>query len=493
MSMFVDQGEYFFTGTKGIRTSTTSSPFTSFDGLAFADRYPLTIFSFFKFNNYFNAGSSQPSSAYVTRRTAYGRWADGTANQMDSTLDVELDTGVVSGSGAFDDVDNTMYTGASDRWDGNFASQTIQMLEVFGPDGPDEYAASSAGRWLAFAQVYSSESLRTEYLIDPSDGTVVFTNIRTDTQTSTSLLTSQTSFRYALQSTINKTFGGDYDRDDGAYIGEVCVWRRDISQADLQAFAQVGFASINEPTDLVVDWNFLVDWRTDSSTDTINDSSPYGATGEFETSFGYTTSPWNNFSTDNPVPVFIPQITDNQHDVLNLDIFSGIAGECYFSVYAANATAPTEAEIVAGSGLTNGSVTLDGINTSSTSVAQPDTGTVYIIYLVQDENDAGSYGPIVPIEYTSSTKYSEIITDIEGTETTNLNNIKYKWYDSTDLSALGSSTADGTTEVTDGTGLLEITLLDGVTTTAKGSQGTMMLQVDDGGTIKTAYHIVTVK
>lgn len=491
--MFVDQGEYFSNTTKGIITSTTSSPFTSLDGLTFADRYPLTILSFFKFNNYFNSGSSQPSTAYASRRIAYGRWIDGSANQMDSNLDVDLDIGIVTGSGAFDNVNNTMFSAATDRWDGNFEAETIQNTDVFGLDGDNAFSASSSGRWLVFAQVYSSASLRTEYLIDPSDGTVIFTNTRTDVQTSTSLLTSQTAFRYALGTTINKSFGGDYDRDDGAYIGEVCVWRRDISQSDLQAFAQVGFASINEPTDLVLDWNFLVDWRTDSSTDTINDSSTYGATGTFETSFGYTTSPWNNFSTDNPVPVFIPQITDNQHDTLGLDIFSGVAGECYFSVYAANATAPTEAEIVAGSGLTNGNVTLDGTNTFSTSVAQPDTGTDYILYLVQDENDAGSYGPIVPIEYTSSTKYSEIITDIEGTETTNLNNIKYKWFDSTDLSALGSSTADGTTEVTDGTGLLEITLPDGVTTTAKGSQGTMMLQVDDGGTIKTAYHIVTVK
>ena len=493
MSMFIDQGEYFFTSTKGIITSTTSSPYTSFDGLAFADRYPLTIFSFFKFNNYFNSGSSQANTAYVDRRTAYGRWVDGPSNQMDSILDVNLDTGIVSGSGAFDDVNNSMYSGANDRWAGNFESQSISEFDVFGLDGPNEFSASSSGRWLAFAQVYSSASLRTEYLIDPSDGSVIFTNTRTDTQTGTSLLTSQTSFRYALNATLTKNFGGDPDKDDGAYIGEVCVWRRDMSQAELQAFAQIGFASINEPTDLVLDWNFLIDWRTDSSTDTINDSSTYGATGTFETSFGYNISPWNNFSTDNPVPVFIPQITNNQHDTLGLNIFSGVSGECYFSVYAANATAPTEAEIVAGSGLTNGNITLNGVDTFSTSVAQPDTGTDYIIYLVQDENDAGSYGPIVPVEYTSSTKYSEIITDIEGTETVNLNNIKYKWFDSTDLSALGLSTADGTTEVTDGTGLLEITLSDGVTTTAKGSQGTMMLQVDDGGTIKTAYHIVTVK
>jgi hypothetical protein len=412
---------------------------------------------------------------------------------MDSDIDIDLDSGLVIGSGAFDSVNNTISTGASDRWAGNFTSDTKIMYDNFGLDGPSAFSASSSGRWLAFAQVYVSDTIKKEYLIDPSDGTVIFTNTRSELQTSTSLLTSQTAFRFALNSSFNTTVG-DPDGDDGMYVGEVCVWRRELSQSDLQAFAQVGFASINEPTDLVLDWNFLIDWRSTSSTDTINDSSTYGATGTFETfPLWYTSSPWNNFSTDNPVPVFIPQITNNQHDLLSLSIFSGLAGECYFSVYAANATAPTEAEIVAGSGLTNGNVTLDGTNTFSTSVAQPDTGTDYIIYLVQDENDAGSYGPIVPLEYTSSTKYSEIITDIEGTETTNLNNIKYKWFDSTDLSALSSSTADGTTEVTDGTGLLEVTLKDGVTATAKGSQGTMMLQVDDGGTIKTAYHIVTVK
>jgi hypothetical protein len=490
MSMYVDQYEWFRTELYGIKTSTTSSPYTSLDGLSFADRYPLTMFSFFKFNNHFNTVLGE---GYVTRRAAYARWIDGPSNQMDSDIELNLDSGIVTNSGAFDLVNNTITTGASDRWAGNFTSDTLIMYDNFGPDGNNAFSASSSGRWLAFAQVYVSDTIKKEYLIDPSDGTIIFTNTRSELQTSTSLLTSQTSFRYALNISAPSE-SGDPDGVDGAYIGEVCVWRRELSQSDLQAFAQVGFASINEPTDLVVDWNFLVDWRSTSSADTINDSSTYGATGTFETfPLWYTASPWNNFSTDNPVPVFIPQITDNQHDTLSLDIFSGVAGECYFSIYAANATAPTEAEIVAGSGLTNGNITLDGTNTVSTSIAQPDTGTDYIIYFVQDENDAGSYGPIVPKEYTSSTKYSEIITDIEGTETTNLNNIKYKWYDSTDLSALGSSTADGTTEVTDGTGLLEITLLDGVTATAKGSQGTMMLQVDDGGTIKTAYHIVTVK
>ncbi len=470
----------FFNGQANISTSTTSSPFTSLDGLTFAQRYPKTFGVYVKGKNHYEYTTTDK---YANNRRIVCNLIDQASFQgwQLFTADITCDQGT---GGGFTDKPTRVVQSLQDKWDGTSSGGT-----VISGNNPFGQGVSQTDRWFFIAAKFNSPSDITTYMIDPDNGNVLLTLQDTDLTTSTASTTSSTQFKmHGVFSTDTNT-----DRSDGFYVGEALLWDEGLSLSELQAFAQVGFGHINRPQNLILDWNFLLDWRGTNATDTIDDKSNSGATGTFGKAFGQVTTGWDNFSTDNPVPVFIPQIADNQHDVLNLSIFSGVAGECYFSVYAANATAPTEAEIVAGSGLTNGSVTLDGTSTLSTSVAQPDTGTDYIIYLVQDENDAGSYGPIVPIEYTSSTKYSEIITDIEGTETTNLTNIKYKWFDSTDLSALGSSTADGTTEVTDGTGLLEVTLPNGLATTAKGSQGTLMLQVDDGGTVKTAYHIVTVK
>ena len=351
---------------------------------------------------------------------------------------------------------------------------------------------ASDEQWLAVACVSSLPSgVITSYIIDPADGTVLFSGTDTDVQNGSaspfvgatppdgSLSIARIGGRAPNYVVTNTDF--DYK------LAEMCIWHGAKTQAELQAFAQVGFAAVNEPTDLVLDWNFMLNWGATDQT-TIPDQSGNGNTGDI-----IDVSSQTQFFTDNPVPVFIPQLTGNEHDEITVNLFSGNSGTVYGGVYPRAATAPTDAELVAGTGaLSTSTVTLDGIVTSDITLTQPDTGTLYTVYFVQDTTGGGAYTEVFELDYQSPTKYSETLIDIDGVSLDSITAIEYSWYDSTDFNNLGSAKITGTVEVTNGSGLLETTLPTTITT-AKGSDGTMVLKVDDAGTIRTAAHIVTVK
>ena len=488
MSIFFNQrpdginpSAQFYNGQANISTSSTSSPFTALDGRTFAERYAKTQGIFIKIRNHYEAGSDPAD--YVNSRTVTGSLIDQASNQGLHLGNITLgcDTGT---GGGFEDNTELVFVSLQDKWDGTFTGGTVSS----GQD-PFGQGVSQAERWYFVATQFNSSTDITLYVIDPDNGNLLLTLQDTELTPSSASTTASTQFK--LSGAINADAATD--ESDGLYLGEVLIWDESVPLAELQAFAQVGFGVINRPQNLILDWNFLVDWRGTNALDTIDDKSASNATGTFGKAFGQGTTGWDNFSTDNPVPVFIPSISGNEHDVLELSIFSGTAGTCYFGTYPSGATAPTEAEIVAGTGaLSTGSILLDGVSVIPASASQPDTGTDYVCYLVQDENDLGSYGPVIPLAYTSATKYSETVVDIDDTALVNLSAIQYTWYDSTDFDNLGTAKTTGTVEVTDGAALLEITLPTSITT-AKGSDGTMVLKVDDGGTVRTAAHVVTVK
>lgn len=347
-------------------------------------------------------------------------------------------------------------------------------------------------KWLAIAMTSTLPAGEvTVYLIDPEDGTILYTESDTDVQDGNAH-----PFIGGTPPNGNSHFvrlGGQdpnnvvTNTDEDYKLGEFCIWHVLKTPAQLQAFAQVGFAAINEPVGLVLDWNFMLDWRNNDPA-VITDQSGNGNHGVISD-----TGIQNQFSTDNPVPVFIPQQTSNEHDISTFNIFSGTAGALYMGVYARNATAPTAAALVAGTGaLTTATDTLDGINTKDVDIAQPDTGADYTVYFVQDTTGSGDYSEVYEFDYTSPTKYSETVGTYQNEPLASITAIEYSWFDSVDFDNLGPAKVTGNTEVTDASGLLEITLPTNIST-AKGSQGVMSLKVVSGGKTRTGSHIATVK
>lgn len=269
-------------------------------------------------------------------------------------------------------------------------------------------------------------------------------------------------------------------------VGEIAYWEDVVSESEFITLAQKGFAHLNRPTNLSFDWNMMLDWGGGTN---IPDLSGNGYDGQMAD----TLMP-SSFSTDNPVPVFIVQETGNEHDVLTLDLFSGIAGECRWGVYPRGHAEPTPADVWNGvaPATSTGSVVLDGASSSQVNIAQPDTGTDYDIYFTQDETGGGVYTEVTKFQYTSPTKYSELITDVTGTSVGAQTGIQWAWFDEENPSQLTTAVTQGTAEITDGTGLLEITLPTTILT-PKGSKGTMVLRADWGGGVQTASHLAEVK
>ncbi len=433
--------------------ATSSDWTTAYDNLPVLDKYPRTYVQFVR--------------------------CDGPQDFTSGTCNINFRTHYTSNQGSRDIQTVTFFRDlASSQYVQNDAQENFTSTRSANAKMQIPYS----NNWYMLASVYESTTLRTSYIIDPSDGSVLDSDV--NTQVTNLGIPSNFSGGEPPYLTTSGTFFPDL------YFAEIDMWEAALSQAELQAFAQVGFAELNRPTDLVLSWNFMRDWKASGAVNSVEDSAGSDANLIIPSSLNNA----SNFSTSNPVPVFIISPTGAEHDLLSFSLFSATAGTAKAAAYPTGTPQPSDADIFNGVGaVATGSAALDGVNDFTLTISGLDTGTTYDIFFIQDENDLGTYNNPQMQTITTPTKYSEIITNIEGTETTNLSNIKYKWFDSTDLSALGSSTADGTTEVTDGTGLLEVTLPNGVTTTAKGSQGTMMLQVDDGGTIKTAYHIVTVK
>lgn len=438
----------------GNKNGATSADWTAaYDGMLTSEKYPRTYISFIRCD-----GPQDFTSGYcsISMRTHY---TTQNSNRDFMTLAYYRDLG---------ESDYIRCSAIENFASTRSASSAMQL--------------PYSNKWYMFASVYISKTSRKSYIIDPEDGTVLGYNLNTEVTNFGTLSTFSGGQPPYFLATGN--FFPDF------YFAEIDMWEDELSQSELQAFSQVGFAELNRPTNLVLSWNFMRDWKASGAVDSVDDAAGSDANLIIPSSLNNA----SNFSTSNPVPVFIISPTGAEHDLLSFSLFSATAGTAKAAAYPTGTPQPSDADIFNGVGaVATGSAVLDGVGDFALTLTGLDTGTTYDIFFIQDEDDLGTYNNPQMQSITTPTKYSEIITNIEGNETLNLSNIKYKWYDSTDLSALGSSTADGTTEVTDGTGLLEITLPDGVTTTAKGSQGTMMLQVDDGGTIKTAYHIATVK
>jgi hypothetical protein len=177
---------------------------------------------------------------------------------------------------------------------------------------------------------------------------------------------------------------------------------------------------------------------------------------------------------------------------MTVALFSATTGTAKMSAYPAGTPQPTEEEIFAGAtAVETISVEPDGASEVTGVFTNLVTGTDYVIYSVQDDGQGG-YGPVASFVFTTPTKYSEIITDVTGAEVTGQSGIQWAWFDEENPSTLTTAVTQGVAELTDATGLLEITLPTSIST-PKGSKGTMVLRADWGGGVQTASHLVEVK
>lgn len=336
----------------------------------------------------------------------------------------------------------------------------------------------------------------TQYIIDPDDGTT----IAADT-ISNGLLISDPTFDKVDNDIAgnNLIFATDASHPNGSpvhtdwtmQVAEYDIWLDVKTESELQAFAQVGFADINLNTNLALSWNFMRNWEAISG-------SKYQvlcATGDNNTgNFRGNLDPSRfTYTLDNPVPVFLLRTTASEHDYTGFGIFSAATGTAKISVYPSGTPTPSKADIFNGvNAIAQATLQPDGVTEALTNIGGLTTSTDYVAYAVQDEYDVGTYGTISTSTFTTPTKYSEIITDVTGASVGAQTGIQWAWFDSVDPDALGSPSAQGTAEVTDGTGLLEITLPTSIST-AKGSQGTMVLRSDWDSEIQSASHIVAVK
>ncbi len=333
-------------------------------------------------------------------------------------------------------------------------------------------------------------------VIDPEDGTVL------DHQTvSNGRLLSDPIFdtvdndiagnTFNLSADSNHPNGSPVHTDWTVQVAEIDVWNDIKSTAELQAFAQVGFADINLNTNLQLSWNFMRNWEAVSG-------SKYQvlcATGDNNTGNFTGTIPTTSFmyTLDNPVPVFLLRSTDNEHDYTRFGVFTAATGTTKVSVYTSGTAQPSKADIFNGVGaVSQTTLTPDGVSEAFGDASGLTTGTDYVAYAVQDEFDLGSYGPVATTNFTTPTKYSEIITDVEGNIAANGLGIEWAWFDAQLPQNMNNPAASGIQESTDANGLLEITLPTSVAT-AKGSKGTMVLRAEWLSGESSAAHIVTVK
>lgn len=351
-------------------------------------------------------------------------------------------------------------------------------------------------KWLAVAATSTLPAGEvTMYLIDPEDGSVLYTETDVDLQNGsahpfvggTPPDGNSHFVRLGGQAPNNVVTNTSYDYK----LGEMCLWHVAKTQAQLQALAQVGFAAINEPDGLILDWNFMLDWRVGNDSQVI-DRSGNGNHGTISDA-----SIRQQYFTDNPVPVFIPQITSIEHNEVVIDVFSGTSGFTAAGVWPAAAT-PTAQEIYDGTGAVAAVdyQQLDGINNVVFTLPHANTGTAYKAWFVQDTSDGGlTFTEPQYIAYTSAFKYSEDLITAKEVALGSKVNIKWEWYDSASP-PLGNPKASGSTESTDANGLLEVTLPTSIST-VKGEVGTMVLYLSEstesGLKESTAYHLAEVK
>ena len=430
-------------------TATAAYEAAFYPVLTQAGRYPLTIGYFVKGNRSVYGATA----GTTTLRVRGGAWNP--SNSPSTTAEVE-----------FRDVNERP----------RFIAREIG-------NGPNRSASLSTDfsvmedKWYFIAASYFSASYRRVTVHDPIDGSLIGQVL--DTANSSTL--DITSGVLGIGAQFFDSLGME------TTVAEMCTWREFMDLADLAAFSQVGFAATNRPTNLMQDLNFIYNWQSTGDPLVVEDNGPYGmdATLPSTTDIVYT--------PESPVPVFITDLSNMEFNEITYLMFSVQAGSAYAALYPSGTVRPPNADIVAGTGaLASGSVALDGAAPLNLTLTLPNTDTAYVVYFAQDIGDGGSNYNEESSTFTSPTKYSETVVDIDDTALASLTAISYAWYDSTDFSNLGSAKTTGTAEVTDGSALLEITLPTSITT-AKGSDGTMVLKVDDGGTVRTAAHVVTVK
>lgn len=432
------------------QTTTTAAYETAFyPDLTQAGRYPLTIGYFVKGNRSVYGATADTT----TLRVRGGAWNPG--NSLSTTAETE-----------FKDVNERPAFIAREIGNGPNRQALLQTD-----------ASIMEDKWYFIAASYFSATYRRVTVHDPIDGSLIGQTLDT-TNSSTLGITSGVLG-------IGAQFFGSLGME--TTVAEMCTWREFMDLADLAAFSQVGFAATNRPTNLMQDLNFIYNWQSTGDPLVVEDNGPYSmdATLPSTTDIEYT--------PESPVPVFITDLSNIKFNEVTYLMFSVQAGSAYAALYPSGTARPSNADIVAGTGaLASGSVALDGTAPLDLTLTLPNTDTAYVVYFAQDIGDGGSNYNEESSTFTSPTKYSETVVDIDDASLNNKTGIEYAWYDSVDFNNLGNVKTSGTAEVTNGSGLLEITLPTTITT-AKGADGTMVLKVDDAGTIRTAAHIVTVK
>lgn len=354
-------------------------------------------------------------------------------------------------------------------------------------------------RWLLMAGTCDHTTGQSRFLmIDPSDGVIL-------TQGSTTTAPSTGVDPYGVVSTgpapnFNVTFEYQVDNnstnaalraarwsDWDAMVAEFCGWDRVLTDGELQAFAQVGFAAINAPTGLAYDFNFMRDWRPTSTTEVYSEVNP-ADTMFFDSQHTVTYRPAA------PVPVYLLSAKPNpEFNSYQIGLFSATTGTSRMGAWPSGTPQPSNDDIFNGVGAVE-SFTLqpDGINEVIGTFTTLDTGTSYEIFSIQDELDGGgTYGAVGTLTITTPVKASEIVQNSAGTLWASRSGWNWAWFDSADPQNMVAPTDKGALEDTDASGLIEITLSN--TTLAKGQTGSLVLESNFDAADQISIHNVQVK
>ena len=384
---------------------------------------------------------------------------------------------------------------------GQNVSNTTNLLGFGDSGGGGE---NINNRWLFIANTFdivTGESVI--YIYDPSNGalldSVTGTNAPDTASTPYNVVSSGPAsnaflrFEYQIDQAITPlNLKSERHTDWDVMLAEYSLWERKLTPAELSAYSQVGFAEVNAATGLVLDFNFMRDWRPTSTTQVQSTVNPLDIM-TFNSEHNVT------YRTDAPVPVYLlSEGTTKEFDNFSFDLFSASSGTAKIGAWPSGTSQPSDADIFNGVGAVEIiTVQPDGINELTASLTTLTTGTSYEIFSIQDEGDLGSYGAVASLTITTPFKFSELILDREGNAWESRTDVKWSWFDSTDTASLGSPSAEGSLETTAaGTGLCEATLPTSIST-AKGAEGTLLISftedTGEGPVVRTGYKIATVK
>lgn len=247
----------------------------------------------------------------------------------------------------------------------------------------------------------------------------------------------------------------DYERR--MTIAENAMWDRALSEAELQAFAQVGFATDNAATDLKYSWEFM--------------------TGDTASQF---------FSTDNPVDVLSVEVTNRGYDEVTVETFTVLSQTANIVVYASGTAPGSAADRYNGVGavatVTLASPTVGGLDTTTITGLSPDTQ--YEIYFSHDAST--SYLSNNTPDFFTKVLCQLDLVDVSGDALANTAGIEWAWYSEQDPNSFTTPKDSGTGVTLDGQ-----TFRVGVERSAfvqSGFTGALVLYVNDGGTLRTGYY-----